>query len=657
MFASDKESALLSSIGQVKGKNRIDAVANLVNYYAISKPVAGISWAENGIKESQILNYAEGQVKLLNGLGRIYISLHETKKTIETLEKAYSLLKQISDKKLISQTYNNLGMAYIVAGRFTIAADYHINALNLSKESKDKKNLAAAYNYLGIISYIQKNYVKALDYCQQALVLAISVDDKEGTSLAYEHLGYVYAVNNDYQKAIEYNFKALYLRNELGDVVEATAIYRNLGIFYRNIGENIKALDAVEKAISLKKTYGDKNGVGSLYSDLGATYIQLDRYELGMKYYFESLKIRREINDLRGTVGLLKKIAQAYESRKNFKSALEYYKYFYAATDSLNNLNRNDLEEELHDKIETTNKQKQLDLLNTNYNLERTKRTYLIFVIILISILLVVGIISYVIKRNAHRNAMKKNNLITEQKEALEKLNNNLTELNAEKDKVFSIIAHDLRTPFTALLGFSEVIRQEIDNLAKEELKKFTDAIYISARNLYDLLENLLQWSRVNRGIFEIEPEQFEINELLENVIRILKENADLKGIELVNELQKNQVIYSDRNAMNIVLRNIISNAIKFSNPGGRIKIESKLNNGDLEISISDTGVGMSEEQLSKIFTNDVVSTTGTENETGTGLGLILCKEMIEKSGGTIWVKSEAGKGSKFTFTQPTKPG
>jgi len=655
MFASDKESVLLSTIDQVKGKDRIDAITNLVFYYAISNPTAGISWAENGIKDAQKLKYAEGEIRLINGLARIYMAIHETNKTIETLEKVNPLLKLISDKNLISETYNYLGLAYMIAGRFTIAADYHISALNLSKENKDKKNLATAYNYLGILSYIQKKYDKALDYCQQALVLTISIEDKEGISLAYEHLGYVYAVRNDYARAVDYNYKALELRNELGDIVEASAIYHNLGIFYRTIGESKKSLEAIEKAISLKETYDDIKGIGSLYSDLGAVYIQLNKNESGMKYYFESLKIKKEINDLRGTVAVLKKIIRAYESENDYKNALKYYKELYSASDSLNNLNNQDLEKELQYKIETAGKQKQLDLLNENYNLERTQRTYLILVIVLISILLVAGFIGYLVQRNAHRNVIKKNNLITEQKEALEKLNNELRDLNTVKDKVFSIIAHDLRTPFTALLGFSEVIRAELDNLTKEELKKFIDSIYFSSRNLYELLENLLQWSRINRKAFELNLEQFEISEELEKVIRVLKENAELKRITLINELQKSQLIYSDRHAVNLVLRNIISNAIKFTKPGGRIKIDSKPTNGLVEINISDTGMGIPEKLLNNIFSNNMVSTNGTENESGTGLGLILCKEMIEKSGGDIWVESEVGKGSKFTFTQLTK--
>ncbi|RJP61512.1 MAG: hypothetical protein C4539_19815 [Ignavibacteriales bacterium] len=655
-FALDKENSLLSAIDKAKGKDRIDAISDLVFFYSISKPLEGKSWAENGIKEAEKLNYAEGKVKLLNGLGRIFMALHETNKTIETLERVNPLLKLVSDKKLISETYNYLGLAYMIAGRFTVAADYHINALNLSRENKDKKNLATAYNYLGILSYIQKKYEKALDYCQQALVITISIDDKEGTSLAYEHLGYVYAVKNDYKKAIDYNYKALELRNELGDAVEASAIYHNLGIFYGSTGELQKSLHAIEEAITLREKYGDRKGVGSLYSDLGATYILQNQNEVGMKYYFESLKIRKEINDLRGTVAVLKKIIYEYEVNKDFKNALKYYKELYMASDSLNNLNRHDFEKELQLKIETAGKQKQLDLLNENYNLEKTQQTYLVFVIILISILLVVGLISYLIKRNAHRNVIKKNNLITEQKEKLEKLNNELIQLNTEKDKVFSIIAHDLRTPFTALMGFSEVIKTELDNLSKEELKKFIDSIYLSSRNLYNLLENLLQWSRVNRGVYELSLEQFEINEVLESVIHVLNENAKLKRISIINEVQNNQLIFSDRLVINLVLRNIISNAIKFSNQGGRVKIMSGTSDGFVEISISDTGVGIPELQLNRLFTNEVVSTNGTDNESGTGLGLILCKEMIEKSGGHIWVNSQVGKGSTFTFSQLINP-
>ncbi|MFZ1289467.1 MAG: PAS domain S-box protein [Melioribacteraceae bacterium] len=232
-----------------------------------------------------------------------------------------------------------------------------------------------------------------------------------------------------------------------------------------------------------------------------------------------------------------------------------------------------------------------------------------------------------------------------------------LKELNASKDKFFSIISHDLRSPFTSIIGFAEVMVEDLDNLSKDEIKEFTNSIYKSSKNVQNLLENLLQWSRIQTGRIEFNPINFEINNLINDVMALYQVNAARKKITLVNLVEKQIKVNADKFMIDTVLRNLISNSIKFTPQGGNIKINAEdLGNDNITISISDSGVGIKEEIIDKLFKIDShITTRGTEKEKGTGLGLILCKEFIEKHNGKIWVESKIEQGSKFKFTLPYK--
>jgi PAS domain S-box-containing protein len=246
---------------------------------------------------------------------------------------------------------------------------------------------------------------------------------------------------------------------------------------------------------------------------------------------------------------------------------------------------------------------------------------------------------------------------ITEQKIAerkLEKYSRELKELNAGKDKLFSIIAHDLKSPFNPLLGFSEFILNNFETLLPEEIKNYNKEIYNSLKNEYTLLENLLNWSRLEIGQMEFEPEKINIYDKTESVISLLSGNAKLKGITIVNETAKDIFVSADINMLQSVLQNLISNAIKFTNKTGLIKVSTDKVDSDLiQITISDNGVGMTSEQTNKLFGLTAASTKGTNHEKGTGLGLMICKEMVERHEGTIFVHSELGKGTKISFTLP----
>lgn len=238
----------------------------------------------------------------------------------------------------------------------------------------------------------------------------------------------------------------------------------------------------------------------------------------------------------------------------------------------------------------------------------------------------------------------------------IEESETKLKELNAQKDKFFSIISHDLKSPFVALLGYTEILMEEFDTLSRNEMKEFIGSINKASKNVYNLLENLLEWSRIQTGRIDFIPEYFNVHDTCENVVDLLIDNAKRKNLKLVNNIETSGIVYADENMVNTILRNLVSNAIKFTEEG-EISIHSEREIGSMTFIIRDTGLGMSDEIISKLFRIDVHHTTvGTDKEKGTGVGLILCKELVEKNGGEIWVESEFGRGSEFKFSLPIKP-
>lgn len=246
---------------------------------------------------------------------------------------------------------------------------------------------------------------------------------------------------------------------------------------------------------------------------------------------------------------------------------------------------------------------------------------------------------------------------MTDRKEmelTLKKSTEQLQELNATKDKFFSIIAHDLKSPFNNLLGLSNLLISNINRYSREETEKFVKLMHDSVENTYELLSNLLEWSVSQRGKMPFKPEEIKIESFLKDKIKILSGIAKQKDIELKVSIDNDFSFLADKNLLSTILRNLISNAIKFTHKGGAVDVRAFTNSTDIIFQVTDNGIGISEENQSRLFDlGQIESTVGTEQEKGTGLGLALCKEFVEKHGGKIWVESNIGVGSSFSFTIP----
>lgn len=263
------------------------------------------------------------------------------------------------------------------------------------------------------------------------------------------------------------------------------------------------------------------------------------------------------------------------------------------------------------------------------------------------------GIIRDVTESKEHELLLLKyNNELAEVNQRLAESEDKLRKLNNEKDKFFSIIAHDLKSPFNALLNLSEFLVNDLDDLSMEEIKSFSTEINKAAHSVYNLLLNLLQWTQIKTGRMRSTKENAQLLPLVSSAIALLDGIATTKKIKIINNVENSHSFFGDKTMISSVLQNLIANAIKFSKEKSEIFVESKQENNKIIVTIKDSGVGIDKDNLSKLFKiSEQITTTGTANEEGTGLGLILCKELVERNNGEIWVESKEGIGTAFSFS------
>ena len=278
--------------------------------------------------------------------------------------------------------------------------------------------------------------------------------------------------------------------------------------------------------------------------------------------------------------------------------------------------------------------------------------------IIILIVGLVLSILLAIITWQIEKKRMLRKVANTERRQAEKEImvrNEQLIKLNAEKDKFFSIIAHDLKSPFTGFLNLTELMADNTEEFSQAEFIKNSKSLNEAARYLYKLLENLLEWAQMQRGSISFVPKEINLSDIISQNIVIINQRALQKGITIINEVPASEIVYADEKMIATVLRNLLSNAVKFTKRDGKVLVRSKkADNGMVEISVSDDGIGLSEKDIKRLFKiEEKVSSKGTEGEPSTGLGLLLCKEFVELNKGEISVESETGKGSTFSFTLP----
>ena len=622
-----------------------------------------LEYYEKGLEQSI---KAQDKKEIINFYNRIAITYQQNAKYKEAIQnhvKAINIANEINDKESLAKLYNGLGNSYFEISSYDQALKYFLDAMEIFQDLDSPNGLSMMYNNLGIVYQSLDENDKALEYYKKALKIDIELESLYGQANEYNNIGTTYDENGNKQKALEFYNKSLELNQQIKDNAGIATALNNIGLIYLDLGEYDKAFSNLQKSTDITREINDTYSLANNYNNLAKLFLRQKQYTKSQNYLNLSIELSKQINTKEWLVESYDLYHQMYSELNNYKKALEYYKLYSETQDSIHSIEGSNKIAEMKIKYETENLETENELLKKDnqihlleLNRQKNIMNYWIGFSILILALAILSFSRFRLKKKTNNLLKSKNDQLEETNKKLTNSEYNLKELNATKDKFFSIIAHDLKNPFQSLLGFSETLYNQLDELSKEELKEYTRLIYESSQNLFNLLSNLLQWSKSQLGSIKLSPVETNLYESIDDALSLLNISIAKKNITIENTVEKNTSFLVDKHVISTVLRNLINNAVKFTDKGGEIKISSEIEDDNIVISVQDNGRGISKENIEKLFRIDQEhSTKGTENESGSGLGLILCKELIRQSGGSIFVESTLGKGSTFKFSLPLR--
>lgn len=696
------ENILYNSLSyNLSPQKKINICLNLSTLYTETSYEKQVEYAARALILSEELSDDANITKALTLLANAYYKMENNQKSIEYSTRLYNIHHTNNNEISAGQALRMIAENHFNSSNYLEAKDYFERSLGIFKKNQYFEGVAEALSGLARIHSHWGEYDEALTKNQDALKFWEEIGNKEGIASLYSGIGQIYEELGKYEQAFEYFRKSLdiyeKLQNSLeivkltldiGDIYLLKAYYdkaleyyfkaeeigkgfnnkklkattlSNIGEAYNKKGDYIKALDYQEESLTLKEEIGDKKLLSITYTELGLIYYNVEEYNEALVYMIKGqetaydINFRYQINKCNFYLSLI------YEKTGNYRKALSAYRAHIHGKEAVNSEERQQAIDELQTKYQLERKEKENERLRHTEDLNTaqiwTQQLIIGFVLFILLGSFVLSIIfhsRYQSNRGLNIQLSLKNKEVEQQQRNVENLNAELKEANSTKDKFFSIVAHDLKNPFNSLLVLSKLLLDDYETLTDEERIQFIQQIKSSAENTYSLLQNLLSWASTQSGKTVIIKEKIDIAKLSEEAITLLKPIAKNKKISLQSLINSNTLAYADKNMISTVLLNLVSNAVKFTPHKGRIEVKATNSNGHLEIEIHDNGIGIAPENMDKLFKADVkFHTVGTDKEKGTGLGLLLCKEFVEKNDGKIWVESAEGQGSSFFFSLP----
>ncbi len=635
---------------------------NLGSLYNVENDLSkAIEYYDKGLELSLSIDDQENVISFYNRIALTYQENVKYKEAIENYLKAIDIATRINDTEAKAGLYNGLGNSYYEISSYDQALKYFLSALEIYQELNIPEGLSMMYNNLGIVYQALKENHKALEYYHKALEIDIKLESLNGQANEYNNIGTAYDDSGNKEKALEYYNKSLKINKQIDDKDGIATALNNIGLIYLDLGEYDKAYSNLKESTDITKALNNTYSLANNYNNLAKLFLREKKYVKAQNYLNLAIELSKQMNIKVWLTESYDLYHQMYSELNNYKKALEYYKLYSEVQDSIFSSESANRVAEMKIKYETENLETENELLKKDnqihlleLNRQKNIMNYWIAFTLLILALAVLSFSRFRLKKKTNTLLRSKNDQLEDANQKLIISENNLKELNATKDKFFSIIAHDLKNPFQSLLGFSETLYNQMDELDKEELLEYSRLIYESSQNLFNLLSNLLQWSRSQLGSIKLTPINVNLYDAIDDVLSLLNISITKKQLTVVNAVPKDTNILADKHVISTVLRNIINNAVKFTDKKGEIKIMSEISDKSIIVSVQDNGKGISKENLEKLFKIDQEhSTKGTDNESGSGLGLILCKELVKQSDGDIFVESTLGKGSTFKFSLP----
>ncbi len=649
--------SLTLAIQQADETKQSELKFKLSQIYANSNPAKSIDLAQQALEKST--NKTE-LIQINQHLGGLYYRTGNMVKAIDSYRNALQISVESGNETSTAKTQTALGSTYFITGNLSESLNNYLQALRFYEVQNDKTSIVNVLSGLSAIYTKQNNFSKALEYNLKATSIYEASSDKFKTLMSYDQVGNLYLKQGNYTKAKEYYNRSLKLHNELNNKAGEASTRIQLGNISYESKNYDEAVAQYQRSLIISKQLNMLPLQAANYNGLAQTYEQQKLYDKAIfsakqaEQISKSSNLKIELELAYETLSRLYKLTSKLDKATTFENLSREIKdslYNDSTLAQLADLQLRYEGEKNQKKIEL--QQKEQEILASELLRERQTKNYIAILLLLVLVGLSVFIYLYTQNKKIAKSLAQQKRELEQTAIAVTKQKEELGQLNTVKDRFFSIISHDLRNNLTTMKLYFDLVGNKAYT-PDEDTSELTVQISSSVENTIDLLENLLVWAQAQIKGIEAKPQMLNIHQMVESNFGLLGGSAHQKGIHLINQSPLTHTAFADEDMINLVLRNLVSNAIKFTNTGGSITVSSTQNETEVKIFVTDTGVGISKAASEKLFTKNINPTTlGTANEKGTGLGLLLCKEFVEQNKGTIGVSSVEGKGSIFEITLP----
>jgi signal transduction histidine kinase len=617
-----------------------------------------IMFIDESERLAQSLNYDKGIAQAILYKAQIFALKDDYYNAIDNFNRSKQIFTRTKDTLGIAKVNSGIGMIEIKRGNYSKGIESALSAIPVFEENYLFENLSEDYNNLATAFYETDRLEESLEYNFKALEVRERLKDSISLSTTYRNIATLYSLKKDHQNAISYYNKVLLLLASSGNSLELRGeILPKIGQEYLNSKNYIKAAENLVEGARLNRRIQNKEGLLQALNGLAQLNLDKKRFDLVERQLVEATVIAKELNDEGELLRNYELNMKLDSSKGNFQNAFFWQREYQNLKDKVFKREYMNVGLGETDYNSESGNEKLLEeqKIKDDVNIARINKLKLISYILLGAFAIVSTFLLLIyLKRNSGAKYTKdleeKNKQIQKQNEAILIQSKKLEETNMVKDKLFSIVSHDLKDSVSSIKAFMDLLKE--GSLSSKEFNELIPELSENADNASLLLFNLLNWSKSQMESLEPKAEFFNIQEVFKDKIKLVEQKVEKKKIVLVDETIPDTV-YADRSMVEIIVQNLLTNAVKFCNAGDIISVSNQVINGRCQFYIKDTGVGISKENQDKLFKSNSFTTIGTTNEKGTGLGLTICKELVELNHGKIWLESSLNMGSKFYIELP----
>lgn len=607
----------------------------------------------NRVEEGRLEMPDSLKVRLLVGIGEA-INYETPDSAIDFYHKALEVSRRNGYDQWTGEILNSIGYSHYILGNYDLSLTFFVEALEIHNTLSNDTGIAKSLNHISLIYETQKNFDQALKFQWRSLIHSLRSGDINRLISNYFNLSIIHDHAGNYDSALFYLSKSLDLSFENNNHHMYSMSLNRRGEVYLH-QEKYRDAEESYRAVLDSKNYKNTWEDCFAYAGLSKVYQKQKEYDKSIEYGLLSLGLAQEINSKWEISQDAMILYESYKAKNDFYHALQMHELYKQYSDSLFNerkekeinflhLKQNDLERAQLAKENALNRA----VIKQNY-------LWIAFFIILGITLTIWGIVlnkNVKQKQLLNKQLVRKSNSIAERNAMIEKQNIALNELNESKNQLLSIIGHDMRGPINNIKAILEIIKR--GGLGEEDQRKVFDDLYRTINTVSGTMNNMLKWASSQLNGIQIQPSRIRLSEVVEEVMEFYRQSADEKHIELIHHRNDHAYVWFDIDHLKTALRNLLSNAIKFTSKGGKITIQYQIDKNFVNMEVADTGIGIADTEIEDVFKfRGRSKSIGTNNEKGTGIGLMLSKEFIESNGGRIGVSSTLGQGSVFTLNLP----